>query len=50
MLFSIIVPIYKVEIYLEKCIESLIEQTYSDIEIILVDDESPDACPAICDR
>ncbi len=46
---SIIVPIYKVEKYLSKCIDSLIEQTYTNIEIILVDDGSPDKCPQICD-
>lgn len=50
MLFSIIVPIYNVEPYIERCIVSLREQTYKDIEIILVDDESPDNCPAICDQ
>lgn len=48
-LVSIIVPIYKVESYLEKCIESLINQTYRKIEIVLVDDGSPDRCPQICD-
>ena len=42
---SIIVPVYKVEKYLDRCIESLIVQTLSDIEIILVDDGSPDNCP-----
>lgn len=47
---SIVVPIYKVEAYLERCIDSLIGQTLTDIEIILVDDGSPDGCPAICDR
>lgn len=47
--FSIIVPIYKVEKYINKCVESLIKQTYSNIEIILVDDGSPDKCPEICD-
>lgn len=46
---SIIVPIYNVEKYLEKCVESLINQTYKNLEIILVDDESPDNCPKICD-
>lgn len=46
---SIIVPIYKVEQYLPKCIESLIVQTYHDIEVILVDDGSPDGCPQICE-
>lgn len=50
MLFSIIVPIYNVEQYIRRCINCLIEQTYADIEIILVDDESPDNCPAICDE
>ncbi len=46
---SVIVPIYKVEAYLDKCIESILGQTYRDLEIILVDDGSPDRCPAICD-
>lgn len=50
MLFSFIVPIYNVENYIEKCIDSLINQTFRDIEIILVDDESPDNCPKICER
>lgn len=49
MLFSIIVPIYKVEEYLERCVDSLINQTLQDIEIILVDDGSPDRCPHMCD-
>lgn len=49
MLFSVIVPIYKVEEYLDRCVESLVSQTYSDIEIILVDDGSPDRCPEMCD-
>ncbi|MCD8019183.1 MAG: glycosyltransferase [Clostridiales bacterium] len=48
--FSIIVPIYNVEQYLIRCIESLVNQTLKDIEIILVDDGSPDGCPAICDE
>lgn len=48
-MFSIVVPIYKVEAYLDKCIRSLIGQSYSDIEIILVDDGSPDRCGEMCD-
>ena len=48
-MISIIVPVYKVETYLPKCIESLINQTYSDLQIILVDDGSPDGCGGICD-
>lgn len=48
-LISIVVPIYKVEEFLDRCIASLIKQTYSNIEIVLVDDGSPDECPAICD-
>ena len=47
---SVIVPVYKVEKYIENCIKSLINQTLKDIEIILVDDGSPDQCPIICDK
>lgn len=47
---SVIVPVYKVEAYLPKCIDSLVKQTYKDLEIILVDDGSPDSCPALCDQ
>lgn len=50
ILLSIIVPIYNVEKYLQQCIESLISQTYSKIEIILVNDGSSDNCGAICDK
>lgn len=50
MKISIIVPIYKVENELVRCVESLINQTYDNIEIILVDDGSPDDCPIICDQ
>lgn len=46
---SIIVPVYKVEKYLERCVESLLRQTLKEIEIILVDDGSPDLCPELCD-
>lgn len=49
-LISVIVPIYKVQDYLKECIESIINQTYSDIEVILVDDGSPDRCPQMCDE
>lgn len=48
--FSVIVPIYNVEQYLKKCIESILKQTYENFELILVDDGSPDNCPAICDE
>lgn len=47
---SVIVPVYKVEKYLDKCIGSIVNQTYRDIEIILVDDGSPDNCPQMCDE
>ena len=47
---SVIVPIYNVEKYLDCCIQSIINQSLKDIEIILVDDESPDNCPQICDK
>lgn len=47
---SVIVPIYKVESYLRKCLDSICTQTYENLEIILVDDGSPDGCGAICDE
>lgn len=47
---SVIVPIYKVEKYLKRCVESIQNQTLEDIEIILVDDGSPDRCPQMCDE
>lgn len=47
---SVIVPVYKVEPYLRRCVDSILAQTFSDIEVILVDDGSPDGCPAICDE
>lgn len=49
-LLSVIVPVYKVEAYLGKCLQSLTAQTYSNLEILLVDDGSPDQSGAICDR
>lgn len=49
-LISVIVPVYKVEPYIRKCIDSILAQTYINLEIILVDDGSPDRCPEICDE
>ncbi|MBQ3177155.1 MAG: glycosyltransferase [Clostridia bacterium] len=49
-LISVIVPVYKVEPYVRKCIDSILAQTYTNLEIILVDDGSPDRCPEICDE
>lgn len=49
-LVSVIVPVYKVEQYLDRCINSIVNQTYTDLEIILVDDGSPDNCPQMCDE
>lgn len=48
-LISVIVPVYKVERYLDRCVQSIVNQTYKNLEIILVDDGSPDNCPAMCD-
>lgn len=48
-LISVIIPIYKVEQYLKRCVDSVLNQTYTKLEIILVDDGSPDSCPKICD-
>ena len=50
MKVSFILPIYNVEKYLSECVESILIQTYSDFEILLVDDGSPDNCPALCDE
>lgn len=49
-LVSIVIPVYKVEEYIDKCIESVTKQSYTDIEIILVDDGSPDKCGKICEK
>lgn len=48
-LITVIVPVYNVEKYLCRCVDSILKQTYSNIEVILIDDESPDRCPEICD-
>ena len=48
-LISVIVPVYRVEAYLDRCVRSIVDQTYQNLEIILVDDGSPDRCPALCD-
>ena len=48
-LISVVVPIYNVEKYLRRCVESIRCQTYSNLEIVLVDDGSPDSCGKICD-
>jgi glycosyltransferase involved in cell wall biosynthesis len=49
-LISVIVPVYNVEQYLDKCLESIVNQTYRNLEILLVDDGSPDNCPTMCDE
>lgn len=49
MKMSVIIPVYKVEKYIEKCIDSICNQSYRDIEILLIDDGSPDNCSKICD-
>ena len=50
MKLSIIIPVYKAELFLRDCIESILCQTYNDYEIILIDDGSPDTCPQICEE
>ena len=49
-MFSVIVPVYKVEKYLRHCVDSILSQTYTDFELLLIDDGSPDGCPVICDE
>ena len=48
-LISVIIPVYQVEKYLDKCVESVVNQSYRNLEIILVDDGSTDSCPELCD-
>lgn len=47
---SVVVPVYNVEAYLDRCVTSIVNQSYQDLEIILVDDGSPDRCPQLCDE
>lgn len=49
-LVTVVLPIYKVEKYLDQCVESVVNQTYKNLEILLIDDGSPDKCPEICDK
>ena len=49
-LVSVVVPIYNVEKYLDRCVNSIIHQTYDNLEIVLIDDGSPDNCPKMCDE
>lgn len=49
-MISVIVPVYNVEKYLDKCVQSILKQTYKDFELILVDDGSPDNSPQMCDE
>ncbi len=49
-LISVIIPVYEVENYLNKCVESVLNQEFKNIEVILINDGSPDSCPAICDK
>lgn len=50
MKVSFILPVYKVEKYLDECVKSIVSQTYRDIEVVLVDDGSPDNCPSLCEQ
>ena len=48
-LISVVLPIYNIEAYLDRCMEAVLGQTYRNLEILMVDDGSPDGCPAMCD-
>ena len=50
MELSVIIPIYKTEEFLTECVDSILERADEDVEVVLVDDGSPDGCPGICDR
>ena len=50
MKLSVVVPVYNVEKYIDQCVSSILSQTFTDFELILVDDESPDNCPEICEQ
>lgn len=49
-LITVVIPVYNVEAYLDRCVESIVKQTYQTLQIVLVDDGSPDKCPEMCDR
>ena len=49
-LISVVLPIYNIESYLDRCMDAVLNQTYTNLEILMVDDGSPDGCPQICDR
>lgn len=49
-LISLIVPVYNVEQYIKRCVDSILKQTFTDFELILIDDGSPDQCSKICDN
>lgn len=50
MKLSIIIPVYKTQDTLDRCLQSVLQQSFTNYEIILVDDESPDKCPKLCDE